>query len=116
MASPHIDLGRVGLWTGALDQLPSSEAVEWVAEADELGYGAMWIPETVGRDPFITAALLLAGTPNIKVATGIANVYEITQHLRGNAGKRQVEGARIGLTHVIGLGSACGIHILEKTS
>ena len=30
------------------------------------------------------------------------------------AGKRQVQGARIGMTHVIGLGSACGIHILEK--
>lgn len=75
MATAKIDLGRVGLWTGALDQLPSSEAVEWVAEADELGYGAMWIPETVGRDPFITAALLLAGTPGIKVATGIANIY-----------------------------------------
>jgi probable F420-dependent oxidoreductase len=75
MASAQIDLGRVGLWTGALDQLPSSEAVEWVAEADELGYGAMWIPETVGRDPFITATLLLAGTPRIRVATGIANIY-----------------------------------------
>jgi probable F420-dependent oxidoreductase len=35
----------------------------------------MWIPETVGRDPFITASLLLAGTPRIKVATGIANIY-----------------------------------------
>jgi len=75
MATPQIDLGRVGLWTGALDQLPSSEAVEWVAEAEELGYGAMWIPETVGRDPFVTAALLLGGTSNIKVATGIANIY-----------------------------------------
>ena len=38
------------------------------------------------------------------------------QHLRGEAGKRQVEGAKIGMTHVIGLGTACGIHILEKTS
>jgi acetyl-CoA acetyltransferase len=49
-------------------------------------------------------------------ATGIANIYEVTTHLRGEAGDRQVEGAKIGLTHVIGLGSACGIHILEKVS
>jgi hypothetical protein len=34
--------------------------------------------------------------------------------LRGEAGPRQVDGARVGLTHVIGLGSACGVHILEK--
>src|SRR5258705_2026595 len=49
-------------------------------------------------------------------ATGIANIYEVATHLRGEAGKRQVEGARLGLTHVIGLGSACGIHILEKVA
>ena len=47
-------------------------------------------------------------------ATGIANIYEVSTHLRGEAGARQVEGARLGLTHVIGLGSACAIHILEK--
>ena len=49
-------------------------------------------------------------------ATGIANIYEVSTHLRGEAGARQVEGAKIGLTHVIGLGSACGIHVLEKAS
>lgn len=47
-------------------------------------------------------------------ATGIANVYEVSTHLRGEAGDRQVEGAKVGLTHVIGLGSACAVHILEK--
>ena len=35
-------------------------------------------------------------------------------HLRGEAGARQVEGAKAGLAHVIGLGSACTIHILKK--
>ena len=49
-------------------------------------------------------------------ATGIANVWEVSTHLRGEAGDRQIEGARVGLTHVIGLGSACGIHILEKAA
>jgi acetyl-CoA acetyltransferase len=49
-------------------------------------------------------------------ATGIANVWEVATHLRGEAGDRQIEGARVGLTHVIGLGSACGVHILEKAA
>ena len=49
-------------------------------------------------------------------STGIANIYEVCTHLRGEAGARQVEGAKIGMTHVIGLGTACSIHILEKTS
>jgi hypothetical protein len=41
-------------------------------------------------------------------------MYEISTHLRGKAGQRQVDGARIGLTHVVGAGSACAVHILEK--
>jgi len=49
-------------------------------------------------------------------ATGIANIWEICHHLRGEAGPRQIEGARVGLAHVIGLGSACGVHILEKAA
>jgi acetyl-CoA acetyltransferase len=49
-------------------------------------------------------------------ATGIANIWEICHHLRGEAGDRQIEGAKVGMAHVIGLGSACGVHILEKSA
>ena len=66
-----------------------------------------------GRIPVnVSGGLLSKGHP--LGATGIANIYEVSTHLRGEAGERQVEGARIGMTHVIGLGSACGIHILER--
>ena len=69
--------------------------------------------ELGGRVPVnVSGGLLSKGHP--LGATGIANIYEVCTHLRGEAGKRQVEGAKVGLTHVIGLGSACGIHILEK--
>ena len=68
-----------------------------------------------GRVPVnVSGGLLSKGHP--LGATGIANIYEVSTHLRGEAGKRQVEGAKVGMTHVIGLGSACGIHILEKVS
>ncbi len=62
----------------------------------------------------VSGGLLSKGHP--LGATGIANIYEVSTHLRGEAGKRQVPNARFGMTHVIGLGSACGIHILEKVS
>lgn len=66
-----------------------------------------------GRIPVnVSGGLLSKGHP--LGATGIANIFEVTTHLRGEADKRQVEGARIGLTHVIGLGSACAIHVLER--
>jgi acetyl-CoA acyltransferase len=65
-----------------------------------------------GRIPVnLSGGLLSKGHPI--GATGVANVYEIATHLRGGAGKRQAEGAKIGLAHVIGLGTCCGIHILE---
>jgi acetyl-CoA acyltransferase len=49
-------------------------------------------------------------------ATGIANVWEVCHHLRGEAGDRQIPDAKVGLAHVIGLGSACGVHILERAA
>ena len=68
-----------------------------------------------GRIPVnVSGGLLSKGHPI--GATGIANMYEIATHLRNEAGARQVQGARLGLTHVIGLGSACGVHILEGPS
>ena len=71
--------------------------------------------ELGGRIPVnVSGGLLSKGHP--LGATGIANIYEVSTHLRGEADKRQVEDARIGLTHVIGLGSACGIHVLEKAA
>ena len=64
----------------------------------------------------VSGGLLSKGHP--LGATGIANIYEVATHLRGTAGQRQVEGARLGLTHVVGggpgMGTACAIHILEK--
>lgn len=60
----------------------------------------------------VSGGLLSKGHP--LGATGVANVVEIVWHLRGEAGARQVENAKVGLAHVIGLGSACTIHILQK--
>ena len=72
--------------------------------------GATWHG---GQTPVnVSGGLLSKGHP--LGATGVANIYEVSTHLRGEAGARQVENAKVGLTHVIGLGSACGIHILEK--
>jgi acetyl-CoA acyltransferase len=66
-----------------------------------------------GRIPVnVSGGLLSKGHP--LGATGIANIYEITTHLRGEAGQRQVDGARLGLTHVVGMGSACAVHVLGK--
>ena len=66
-----------------------------------------------GRIPVnVSGGLLSKGHP--LGATGIANLCEVVTHLRGEAGARQVRDARIGLTHVVGIGSAASVHVLEK--
>ncbi|MGY1770713.1 thiolase family protein [Blastococcus sp. SYSU D00813] len=80
--------------------------------ADFFRSGATWRD---GRTPVnVSGGLQSKGHP--VSATGIANVWEVATHLRGEAGDRQIEGARVGLAHVIGLGSACGVHVLEKAA
>ena len=74
--------------------------------------GATW---RTGSTPVnVSGGLESKGHPI--AATGIANVWEVCHHLRNEAGPRQIEGAKVGLAHVIGLGSSCGVHILEKAS
>jgi acetyl-CoA acetyltransferase len=79
---------------------------------DFFNSGAPWRD---GRTPVnVSGGLQSKGHPI--AATGVANLFEIATHLRGEAGPRQIEGARVGLAHVIGLGNACGIHILERSA
>ncbi len=74
--------------------------------------GATWRD---GKTPVnVSGGLESKGHPI--AATGIANIWEVCHHLRGEAGDRQIEGAKVGLAHVIGLGSACGVHVLEKAA
>lgn len=51
------------------------KAQEAAQELEELGYGCIWVPEAVGREPFASCALLLSATKRIGVATGIASMY-----------------------------------------
>jgi len=68
-----------------------------------------------GRLPVnVSGGLLSKGHP--AGATGVANIYEVVCHLRGEAGDRQVEGAKVGLTHVVGVGMSCSVHVLERVA
>jgi len=79
---------------------------------DFFNSGAPWRDGT--KPVNVSGGLQSKGHPI--AATGIANIWEVCHHLRGEAGDRQIEGAKVGLAHVIGLGSACGVHILERSA
>ena len=70
-----LDPGKIGIWTHQLDSVPSQRASEAAKEIEEMGFGAIWIPETAGRDPFVHSGLLLSATKKIVLATGIASIY-----------------------------------------
>lgn len=69
-----MNIGKLGVWY-FFDAMPAAAAAEAARRIESLGYGALWIPETVGRDPFASAAWLLANTEKLALATGIVNIY-----------------------------------------
>lgn len=75
MGSSRLDIGKYGVWTFQFDSVPAAQAAEEVAVLDDLGFGAVWFPEAVGREAFTHAALLLRGGHDIIVATGVAQIW-----------------------------------------
>lgn len=73
---PH--LGSLGIWSYQLDVQPMVRAQHAVAELDDLGFGALWVPEAIAREPFANTALLLSAAPRMSVATGIASLHART--------------------------------------
>ncbi|MDP7550949.1 MAG: thiolase family protein, partial [Acidimicrobiales bacterium] len=107
------------------EDLDLVELHDCFATAELIHYDNLGLCEPGGAGDFIdSGAPFRDGTTPVNVsggliskghpigATGVANVFEVTTHLRGEAGDRQIKGAKVGLAHVIGLGSSCGIHIL----
>jgi probable F420-dependent oxidoreductase len=71
----RFDLHPIGIWTSALDSVPSARAQEVAAELEELGYGAIWLPEIAGRDVMVHLTMLLSATGRLVGATGIASIW-----------------------------------------
>lgn len=75
MQTTPLALPRLGIWTGSLDVVPLAEACEHAAEIEQLGYGALWVPEVAGRDVFVGLGALLRSTERLIGATGIASIW-----------------------------------------
>src|SRR5918911_34882 len=71
-----MQLGRIGVWTGAFTVAPAAEARSAARAIEELGYDTLWYPEGLGtRESFTNAAVLLGATERIRIASGIANIW-----------------------------------------
>jgi len=69
-----MELGRLGVWVG-MDGMSAAAAAAFAEHVEELGYGALWIPEGRGRNALVLSSWLLSHTKRLIVATGIANIY-----------------------------------------
>lgn len=69
-----MQLTKLGVWAGT-DSLSAADAAGFARRVEAWGYGALWIPEAVGREVFSASAWLLANTSTLIVASGIANIY-----------------------------------------
>ncbi len=69
-------LGRVGVWSFALQRLTTAEAGAAIQELERLGFASVWMPESVGsKDVMAHAALLLGASDRAIVVPGIASIY-----------------------------------------
>src|SRR3954469_13294523 len=69
-------LGPVGVW-GHLDSLGAEDLRRFARRVSELGYAALWVPETVGREPFVSLAAMseVAAESGLHLGTSIASIY-----------------------------------------
>lgn len=70
----QLELGRLGVW-GHLDSFAAPDAIAYVRRAEQLGYGTLWVPETVGREPIALLSLLAGATDAINLGTSIVNIW-----------------------------------------
>lgn len=104
------ELGRVGVW-GHLDSLSADDARAYARRVAELGYGGLWVPETVGRDPFALLALIAADRPNLVLGTSIASMWARDAQTTRMAAMTLAEAT--GNRFVLGLGVSHP-HLAEK--
>lgn len=88
-----IDIGKIGIWFSHND-LSIDESVAFAQRVEACGYGALWIPEAVGRDPFGHLAYLASKTSSLVLATGIANIWARDAMTMAAAQKTLVELSR----------------------
>ena len=72
MSAP--DIGRLGVW-GHLDTLGADAARAYVRRVEQLGFGALWVPETVGREPLTLLGMLAGETSKLVLGTSVASIW-----------------------------------------
>jgi probable F420-dependent oxidoreductase len=74
MSDLRAGIGPIGIW-GHLDTLPAAEVRGYVRRIADAGHGALWVPETVGREPFTLLGAVAEAAGSLWLGTSIVGVY-----------------------------------------
>ena len=99
------DLSTLGIWYFT-DRMSSGEAADLAGEIEALGYSTLWLPDTIGRDPFAHIAWLASQTTTLNFATGIANIFH--RHPGPMKQAMNTVGEQSGGRFILGLGVSHG--------
>jgi len=69
-----INIGKLGIWFSH-NPMSIAESIAFAQQVEACGYGALWIPEAIGREPLVHLAYLSSKTSSLVLATGIANIW-----------------------------------------
>ena len=102
----NMRLGRYGIWTFDFEDQPATLIRESVQELEELGWPAVWIPESEGREALTHAGFLLSATERIAVVNGIAQIW--SREARWTRGAALLLADAHPDRHLLGLGFGAG--------
>ena len=95
-----------------VEELLYTEALGLCGEGEGAGYLAKG-RSRIGGECAVSASGGLIAMGHPFGPTGVGQVAEVTRQLRGEAGVRQQPNARLGLTHMVGVGQVCLVHLLQ---
>ena len=101
-------IGRLGVWAMA-NAMGAAESAAFARRVEAWGYGALWVPEAMARDPLVTCSWLLANTTKLALATGIANIHvrDVFATINSQYGLAEQSGGRF----LLGLGVSHGAFV-----
>lgn len=67
-------LGPTGIWT-SFDAIPAGELVAFARAIEDLGFPALWVNESIGREPFAVLGALASQTSRIALGLGVAATH-----------------------------------------
>jgi len=100
-----MELGKLGGFA-YLDTLGAAQVADFARDLERMGYSALWFPETFGRDPFVCAAHVLAGTERLAAGAAVAVIWK--REALAMAGAARTVGEMFPDRFVLGMGVSGG--------